>query len=142
MASVLFNIGRICNSQFKCTYLKNQQDFLNFLFHFWNLNEILNILKKKIMALANVFTKLQTVKNFLTPLCNHSVSIRDTLICRLSKCVLKRRFLESGVTKFFTVCSFGNTLAKANIFFFKMFKISFRFHKWNKKLRKTCWFFR
>ena len=69
MASILFNIARICNSQFKCKYLKNEKLFFNFLFHFWNLHQILNILKKKMMVLANVFLKLQTVKNFVAPIC-------------------------------------------------------------------------
>ena len=41
-----------------------------FFFHFWNLHQILNILKKKKMfAIAIVFPKLQTVKNFVRPLC-------------------------------------------------------------------------
>ena len=48
---------------------EKQKFFLNFLFHFWNLHQILNILKKKMMALANVCPKLQTVKNFLRRLC-------------------------------------------------------------------------
>ena len=69
MASILFNIAWICNSQFKCIYLKNEKFFRNFLFHFWTLHQILNILKKKVMVLLNVFSKLQTVKNFVTPLC-------------------------------------------------------------------------
>ena len=47
MASILFNIARIRNSQFKCNYLKKEKFFLNFLFHFWKLHRILNILKKK-----------------------------------------------------------------------------------------------
>ena len=68
MASILFNIARICNSQFKCNYLKNEKLFLEFLFHFWNLPQILNILKKKMMVIANVFPNFQTVKNFVTPL--------------------------------------------------------------------------
>ena len=42
--------------------------FLNFLFHFWNLHQILNIFFKKMMIIANVFPKLQTVKNFFKPL--------------------------------------------------------------------------
>ena len=29
--------------------------FLNFLFHFWNLPQILNILKKRMLVTANVF---------------------------------------------------------------------------------------
>ena len=68
-SSILFNIARFCNSQFKCKYLKNEKLFLNFLFPFWNLHQILRILKKKMMVIANVFSKLQTVKNFVTKLC-------------------------------------------------------------------------
>ena len=45
-----------------------QKLFLNFLLHFWNLHQILNILKKKIMVIANVFPKLETVINFVRPL--------------------------------------------------------------------------
>ena len=59
---------RICNSQFKCNYLIIEKQFLNILLHFWNLRNILIILKKKIMLIANVFPKLQTVKNFVRPL--------------------------------------------------------------------------
>ena len=47
MASILFSITRICNSQLKCNYLKNKKHFLNFLFHCRNLHEILNILEKR-----------------------------------------------------------------------------------------------
>ena len=43
--------------------------FFNYLFHFWNLHQILSILKTKMMVLANMFPKLQTVKNFVTGLC-------------------------------------------------------------------------
>ena len=57
-----------CNSQSKCNYLKNGKIFLNFFFHFWNLNQIFNILIKKMMIIINVFPKLQTVKNFFSPL--------------------------------------------------------------------------
>ena len=69
MASIPFKVVRICNSQFKCNYLKNEKLFLNFLLHFWNLHQILNILKKKMIFIANVCPILQTVKNFVTPLC-------------------------------------------------------------------------
>ena len=69
MASIVFNISEICNSQFKWKYLKNEKIFPNFLFHVWFLHHILNILKKRMMVIANVFPKLQTVKNFVTPLC-------------------------------------------------------------------------
>ena len=69
MSCILFNIARNCNSQIKCNYVKNEKIFLNFLFHFWNLHQILNILKEKMMLLANVFSKLQTVKNIVILLC-------------------------------------------------------------------------
>ena len=69
VASILFNVVAICNSQFKCNYLKNEKIFLNFLFHFWNLHQILSILKKNMMVVANVFPKLDVVTNFVIPLC-------------------------------------------------------------------------
>ena len=47
----------------------NWKIFLKFLFHFWNLHNILNISKKKMVVIGNVFPKLQTVKNFVRPLC-------------------------------------------------------------------------
>ena len=48
---------------------EKRKTFSQFFFHFWNLHQILNILIKKVMAMANVFPELQTVKSFLTPLC-------------------------------------------------------------------------
>ena len=65
-------------------------------------------------------------------------SIWEAFICLL----WKRRFLESGLTKSFTVCNLGHTLVLANIFSFKMFKIRRSFQKWNRKLRKSFSFFR
>ena len=53
------------HSQFKCNYLENEKLCLNFLFNFWNLNQILNVLKKRIIVIANVFPILQTAKNLL-----------------------------------------------------------------------------
>ena len=69
MASILVNIARSCESQFKCNYLKNQKYLINFLFHFWNLHQISNISKKKMMVIANIFPKSQTMKNFVRRLC-------------------------------------------------------------------------
>ena len=69
MASILVNIARICDSQFKCNYLKNQRHLINFLLHFWNLHEISNFLIKNMIDIANIFLKLETVKNFIRPLC-------------------------------------------------------------------------
>ena len=42
--------------------------FLHFLFHFWNLHQILNILKKGMIVIGNAFLKLQTVKILVRPL--------------------------------------------------------------------------
>ena len=69
-------------------------------------------------------------------------SILDTFTCWLSKSFLKRRFLESFVTKIFTAFKFGNTLPMTTSFLFKIFKICCRFHKRNKKFRKSFSFFR
>ena len=68
MASIMFKVSRICNSQLKFNYLKKEKLFLNFLFHFWNLHQILNILKEKMIVIANVFPKLQTLKIFVRKL--------------------------------------------------------------------------
>ena len=68
MTRIVFKIERICNSQFKCYYLKNEKLFLNLLFHFCKLHEILNILKEKMLIIANVFPTLQTVKILVRPL--------------------------------------------------------------------------
>ena len=73
MPRIFFNIARIWNSQFKCNYLKNEKLFLKFPFHFWNLHQILDILKKNMMVIANVFPKLQTVKKFVTQLCKKGI---------------------------------------------------------------------
>ena len=68
MTNILFKIARICNSQLRCNYLKNEKIFLNFWFHFWNLHQISNILKEKMFVIANVFAKLQTAKNLVRTL--------------------------------------------------------------------------
>ena len=65
MTNILFKIARICPSQFKCNYLQNEELFFNFLFHFWDLNQVLNVLKEKMIVIANVFPKLQAVKIFV-----------------------------------------------------------------------------
>ena len=63
-----FKIPRISHFKFKSNYLKNYKLCLNFLFQFWILHQILNILKEKIIVIANAFPKLQTVKNLVWPL--------------------------------------------------------------------------
>ena len=68
ITSIQFRIVRICPSLFKCSYLKNKKHFLGFLFHFWNLHQILNSFKKKNIVMGNVFPKLATVQGLVTPL--------------------------------------------------------------------------
>ena len=46
---------------------KQKKFFLYFLFHFMNLHEILNILKKKLIVIATVYPKSQTVKILVSP---------------------------------------------------------------------------
>ena len=38
------------------------------LFHFWNLHQILNILKQRMIAIPTFFRKLQNVKDLVRPL--------------------------------------------------------------------------
>ena len=64
----LFRIVRICRSLLKSSSLKNKKHFLGFLFHLWNLHQILNNLKKQNIVIANVFPKLATVQGLVTPL--------------------------------------------------------------------------
>ena len=47
---------------------QKQKSFSNFLFHFWNLHQILHILKNGMIVVANVFPNLETVKVLLRPL--------------------------------------------------------------------------
>ena len=47
---------------------ENQKLCLKFLFHFWNLHQILNILKKRIIVTASVFPKFQAMKILIRPL--------------------------------------------------------------------------
>ena len=68
MTSILFGIVRICSSLFKSNNRKNKKPFLNFLSHFWNLNRISSIFDKKMIVIANVFLKLQTVKDLVKKL--------------------------------------------------------------------------
>ena len=68
MTNIVFNIARICQSQFKCNYLKIEKMFHNFLFHFSNLHQIFNISEEKMIVIAGLFTKLQTVKSLFRTL--------------------------------------------------------------------------
>ena len=65
MTRIMFKIVRICSSLFKCNYLKNKKLFVNFLSDFWNHHQILDIFEKKMIVIANVFAKLQNVKDLV-----------------------------------------------------------------------------
>ena len=63
MISILFLTENIWRNQFGSNYLKNKKLFLNFFLHFRNLHEILNICKKKMSFIADLFAKLRTPEN-------------------------------------------------------------------------------
>ena len=65
MTNILFEIERIRRPRFKCNYLKNQNLFLIFLIHLWNLHQILNIFKKKMIVIAFLLRNLQAVKDLV-----------------------------------------------------------------------------
>ena len=66
-------------------------------------------------------------------------SVWNRLTRWLSKDVLRRHWIVSGMSKPSTVANFGNTLGITIFFVLKMFEIWWKFHKWNKKPR-TCFF--
>ena len=68
MTSILFVIKEFQRNHFKCNYLWHKKLFLDFLLHFGNLHQALNILKKKTTLTAYVFPKLQTVKGLVRPM--------------------------------------------------------------------------
>ena len=52
MPSIPAILREIYNSQLKFIYLKNPKLFLDILFHFWDLNKILNLLKRDLSLIA------------------------------------------------------------------------------------------
>ena len=44
---------------------QKRKTILQFFFHFWNLHQMRNILKKKMIVIADLFPKLQTVKDLV-----------------------------------------------------------------------------
>ena len=66
MTSTLFLIGTIKRNQFRYDYLRNKNLFANFVPRLWNVNQILNILNKKMTLIAYVFPKLGPVKHMVT----------------------------------------------------------------------------
>ena len=70
---------------------KNEKLFPNFSFHFWHLHQMLNILKKRMILIANIFPKLQTVKILLRPLSKKRCyrTRRDSQHVKTSQIVVK-----------------------------------------------------
>ena len=68
ITSILFLFVRICRSLLKSSSLKKKKHFLGFLFHLWNLHQILNNFKKKNIVIAHLFPKLATLRGLVTPL--------------------------------------------------------------------------
>ena len=66
MTSIPAAICRIFCNNFKRLFLKNGRLFLDFLFHFWNVHKIYNILKKRMSYLAILFPKLLFPKEVAT----------------------------------------------------------------------------
>ena len=66
MTSILFLTDTIQRNQFGRNYLKNKKLLFNFYLHFRNVHEILNICKKKMPFIADLFPKLRTSKNVVT----------------------------------------------------------------------------
>ena len=77
--------------------------------------------------MINKFGKGAVVKN---------LSVWARLSCYLSKCPLKRDFLEIFLTTFFGVRKFKNTSAMRVIYFLKIFKIQSTFEKCREIWRK------
>ena len=63
MTSILFLTENIWRNQFGSNYLKNEKLFLYYFLHFRNRHEILNIWKKQMSFIADLFAKLRTPKN-------------------------------------------------------------------------------
>ena len=105
---MLFVIAIIFCNQFKCNYLWNKKTFLNFccisetyikfrtlflnfLLHFWNLHQTLNILKNKMTFIAYVFSKLRTVKDAVRQMSkkNHFRTLLSSQHAKVCQTLLK-----------------------------------------------------
>ena len=66
MTSIHVAICRSSDNNLKRLYLKKERLFVDFLLHFQNVHEILNILKKKKSVLAELLPKLLHPKEMFT----------------------------------------------------------------------------
>ena len=58
MTSIPVAICRFSYNNFKRLYLRKERLYENFLLHFWNVHEILNILKKKEEHYSLIITEI------------------------------------------------------------------------------------
>ena len=63
MTSILFLIQTTQRNQLKWNYLENKKSFPDFFLNASNLVSVLNIFKRKITLVADIFPKLRTPKN-------------------------------------------------------------------------------
>ena len=66
MTCILLIIERISRNKLQRNYLQNQKHFPELLLHFWNLNKILSILKRKMIFITLIFPELLIPKNVVT----------------------------------------------------------------------------
>ena len=65
MTSILFLMEEIYCNIFQMQLSQEQKTFSQFFFAFWNLDSILNMLKKKMTLRAHVFLILRILKNMV-----------------------------------------------------------------------------
>ena len=61
------------------------ETFCDFFSYFWNVHEILNILKKKIIVIANLLRNLQAVKNLVNLLSKKNTVSEHSLTVNILK---------------------------------------------------------
>ena len=65
MRSILLLIETIYSNIFRSNYLRNENYFLKWFLNFGNLDSILNIFKKKMTFIGDVFLNLRTRKDIV-----------------------------------------------------------------------------
>ena len=85
MTTILFMKVEIYHNQFKCNYVRKKNFSPHFLIQFWNLNQILNILKKKDDPQSLCVPKMWLDKSLKTSVSEHRFTInmvKGTKECR------------------------------------------------------------
>ena len=85
MTTILFIKVEIYHNQFKCNYVRKKKFSPHFLIQFWNLNQILNILKKKDDTQSLCIPEMWLDKSLKTSVSDHRFTInmvKGTKECR------------------------------------------------------------